>query len=513
MANIIPQTVFKLLSDVPFTPEQKHTINFPNVTAQTTYMNSKVAYTFSDMSFVRHTGHSVRIKISSEAIYHCSYCMFQNLGFGTKWFYAFITNIEYVNNETAELEILIDGFQTWLFNLNIGRCFVEREHVSDDTIGSHTLPEGLDIGPYVANATDTYFFKNWKIIIQSSPNVRYDPTTGEPLVIPDQHGEMWGNIYSGSQYNVATNAEEANNLITLALQAGNNITQIYMAPTEFNNSSFMVSPSITQGTTINGYTPVNKKLLCYPYNLFRAYSTDGTSQEYRFENDFSYIFRVYNNFANKVECMLVPTHYQNVANNQQFAVGLSNFPICSWADNGFLTYMSGSAIGDMLKAGLNSVAGILSASPATAIGSGLNSIGNTVGAYYGDTKAHGNTSSAYLNANNGTMGFVFSRMSILAEYAKSIDDYFTRFGYRVSVYKVPAINSRASFNYVQTRDAYVTGTAPSYALEELRRMLDNGVTFWHTVNALNYSLDNSIREEVSENGEEEQVLERSVAFC
>ena len=30
--------------------------------------------------------------------------------------------------------------------------FIEREHVSDDTIGIHTVPEGLETGPYTVDA-------------------------------------------------------------------------------------------------------------------------------------------------------------------------------------------------------------------------------------------------------------------------------------------------------------------------------------------------------------------------
>ena len=70
-----------------------------------------------------------------------NYCMYKNDSYKDKWFYAFITDIKYVNDGMSEVTIETDTFQTWQFDIVYMNSFIEREHVGDDTIGLHTLPE------------------------------------------------------------------------------------------------------------------------------------------------------------------------------------------------------------------------------------------------------------------------------------------------------------------------------------------------------------------------------------
>lgn len=56
---------------------------------------------------------TMRVGLSADSCYDCNYLMFQNSGFGSKWFYAFITSVEYVNNAVTEITFEIDVMQTW----------------------------------------------------------------------------------------------------------------------------------------------------------------------------------------------------------------------------------------------------------------------------------------------------------------------------------------------------------------------------------------------------------------
>ena len=51
----------------------------------------------------------------------------------------------------------------------------------------------------------------------------------------------------------------------------------------------------------------------------------------------------------------------------------------------------------------------------------------------------------------GRMTFTEYDMSIKAEVARSIDNYFSMFGYRTDKMKVPNITGRANWNFVQTQ--------------------------------------------------------------
>lgn len=61
--------------------------------------------------------------------------MYQNEAYSDKWFYAFITKMEYVNNNMTRIEIATDVWQTWQFDITFKESFIEREmiNVSDDT--------------------------------------------------------------------------------------------------------------------------------------------------------------------------------------------------------------------------------------------------------------------------------------------------------------------------------------------------------------------------------------------
>lgn len=72
--------------------------------------------------------------------------MYQNESYNDKWFYAFITKMEYVNTNMTRIEIITDVWQTWQFDIEFKESFIEREmiNVSDDIPGSNLLPEGLE---------------------------------------------------------------------------------------------------------------------------------------------------------------------------------------------------------------------------------------------------------------------------------------------------------------------------------------------------------------------------------
>ena len=60
--------------------------------------------------------------------------MYQNNNYTNKWFYAFITNMQYENNGTTLISIATDVWQTWQFDITWKQSFIEREmiDVQDD---------------------------------------------------------------------------------------------------------------------------------------------------------------------------------------------------------------------------------------------------------------------------------------------------------------------------------------------------------------------------------------------
>ena len=91
-------------------------------------------------------------------------------------------------------------------------------------------------------------------------------------------------------------------------------------------------------------------------------------------------------------------------------------------------------------------------------------------------------------------------MSIRAEFAAIIDDWFTRFGYKVNRLKLPNQTGRTYWNFVQIGSAesigFSTNTArsvPASSMEIINTIYRNGTTIWHDhANIGNYALNNTI---------------------
>lgn len=101
--------------------------------------------------------------------------MYKNINHANKWFYAFITNIEYVNENLTNIYITTDVWQTWQFDIIFKESFVEREmiDVSKDLPGANLLPESLETGEYkVGGTAEIDDLEPWYIVAYADDTFR-----------------------------------------------------------------------------------------------------------------------------------------------------------------------------------------------------------------------------------------------------------------------------------------------------------------------------------------------------
>lgn len=166
----VPNTTVKLLSGVPLDNTYTDSIYFDSLSAQQTYFNSKVTRTFSAMTYQRIGRNKIRVQVESDNIYNCNYLMFQNTSFGSKWFYAFIVDTpEYINDNVTEITYEIDVIQTYLFDVVLKPCFVEREHQATDEIGDNVLPEPVDTGDFKSYYSNNVVFDSYDVVVAHAP--------------------------------------------------------------------------------------------------------------------------------------------------------------------------------------------------------------------------------------------------------------------------------------------------------------------------------------------------------
>lgn len=150
---IAPNSDVYLLEGVPLDPTYEHTVMWADDQAQETWFVTHAAHSFTGVSYARHQQNSIKLEVPIEQVINCNYMAFRNTAFEDKMFYAFVTNVEYLNNVTCEVFFELDVMQTYLFDAVLEECWVEREHSATDGLGDNLLPEPVDTGNIVCFGT------------------------------------------------------------------------------------------------------------------------------------------------------------------------------------------------------------------------------------------------------------------------------------------------------------------------------------------------------------------------
>lgn len=492
---IEPNTSIKLLKNVPLDTSYNHTLYFESLSAQSAYFSSLSKHTLANYTYQRVNKGIARVGLSADKCYDCNYMMFQNTSYGSKWFYAFITSVEYINNEVCEIHFEIDVLQSWFFDFTLCQSFIERQHSILDIAGDNTVPENVPLGEYVANEISNHFYTDMRVWVQ------YTKSNKESV-----SGGLYGNIYSGLETIMVVDfdTESINMVINELLEDGNDIVNMYMCPESFKGSSDTAKKEtydsgITVGETLDGYTPKNKKLFTYPYNFCNVTSSSGDSCDYLFEYGYSNVFTIYKSSVNTPNAILANNGYRGIAVNEIDTVGLNGFPLCSWSENGYLQYFATQAQADATKSllalGSTALGSVASGNPLPIVG-GVLSVGSKLADVANikrqPQKIQGNTNTSNLYVNNNIFGFTVMRKSVRKEYAELIDSYFNMYGYATKKVGIPNIKSRPHWNYTKTSGCVIKGSVSADDMKKICSIFDNGITFWKNGNEVgNYDLDNS----------------------
>ncbi len=506
---IQPNSTIKILANCPLDTTYDHTIYFSSANAQYTYFNSLAIHTLPANTYQRVKRGYMRVNIMAENLYNCNYLMFQNTAFGTKWFYAFIKSVEYINNAVSEIEFEIDVMQTWFFNYTVDACFVEREHSATDTVGSNIVTENIDVGDeYFINAYDEFDMTSMSICALINKNTE---TGGQ------QAGRTIQGIYTPLSVVAGIPANNPSAMDAVLNQyLEDEIVAVYQYPSIFGDansqSAYAGTKSITAYTSgaLNGYTPRNKKLYTYPFNFLLMTNGAGQSAEFRWE-DFSSSpeFKIRGVFVSIPSAICYPMRYRGLTDNVEDGLILNNFPQCAWSGDtykawwaqnksGVTTSALSTAVGDIGKGVAAAIAtGQPLAGIAVGLGSGFLDASKVVG-QMSDIKAtpnqtHGHSQSDSLNAAIGHQQFSFFSVSIKAEFARIVDDYFDRYGYATKKNKIPNRNVRPYWTYTKTIGCTITGSIPADDARKICNIYNAGITFWTSgANVGNYSLNNSV---------------------
>lgn len=529
MTYIAPNSTIRLIKGCKIPSDNTHSIYFANSNAQQNYFLNLDGYTLNNQMYIKKGESRFRCSLPVADIYDCNYLMYKNTSFENFWFYAFIDEIEYLNNGNADVKFTIDPIQTWFIQkLTLKESFVEREHSASDNIGEHLEPESLSLGEYTMNSYGDLFSESeYETIRQYAILVAIVDTSTDK----GSEGHLYDGIYGGATLYAYRQGDSAgvNNKINEYVSAGkpDAIVSIYLTPQFFvepyldtddhkvgevlkGRSLSRELSAITASDSLNGYVPKNKKLYTYPYNFLQIDNSNGSSLTCRYEffENLTPKFKFSGSIVQPIQLILQPMNYKGISNdhvNYAETLSISSFPVCSWNYDAYQAWSAQSQIPMLLNYGSTIASGAISGAM---LGGGAGALVGGVGSalagatsvlsqdYSASIKADtlsGNFNCGNANFSQGNQTFHVGRFSITSNIAKRIDDYFSKYGYSCGRLKVPNISVRSHWNFVKTSDCNLTGNAPADDIKTIKQIFNTGITFWRNGSEMfNYDLDNSI---------------------
>ena len=543
---VTPNTNIVLLK-TPIELDSLNQLTFSNATAQFNYFNSLPKLSYNNATYQRKDGviafPTSPTGVTYEDLIQYNYCMYQNTSYDNKWFYAYITKITYDNNGMSYIKIETDVFQTWQFDITYKPSFIEREMLStvDDVIGANTLPENLETGEYMIQEQTVMSLMRGSTISYICVAVTEDLFDSSRL----NTIQMYYLVPSGVKYILLkdeialqrtlyyyANQGKSEAILSIfpipaSLIAGTGALswntfnvpilmfdiEYYYFP-EYNNASELGEVDITVPTNIQGYVPLNKKLLTFPYCFIRTDNGCGLNSIYRFEN--SYIVNNKINFYAigtispgcdiKVMCKGYNggMQYPDTLDNYSESFNLAKFPLGGWINDPYTNWLTQNGVNLTNNVVTNAVKGAVAGS---IFAGGIGGVAGLVGGFLGGVQenyaerethdrlpiqAEGNlNSSNIMFVENGNRP-IFQIMTIRKEFARCIDDFFSAFGYKTNRVKLPNLNNRTNWNYVKTKGCNIIGDIPQEDLQKIKDLFNNGITLWHNASTfLDYSQSNT----------------------
>lgn len=564
MSEIAPNTIVRFLTGVPLEITYENSVYWDKGTQNYLDQATKLAeytkqpvtdphtgnsYSFylDKQSYQRYARNAIRVQIPADLLRDCNYMMFKNDRYGSRWFYAFVRGVEYVNEVTSTVSYEIDVLQTWYFDFELNSCFVERAHPGSDIIGTNLIEENLAYGEYMFKTPTTvsqlsdiayYIVAPWKATVT---------VTEDDIIVELEEvhgGKLMGGTYSGIYI---TKCETAGILYEVIRTANETlgdqsqaIVNIYAAPSnaDLENESALTPATFTASktndvTTFNGFTPHNKKLYTWPYRGLRVFTGAGESNTYRYEffagarnakaglPAWSCLFDVVCDPTPTGTCYLVPRDYKTVSGsasgrqNWYEAMSMGSYPQLAWTTDAYTSYLAqdgtvqalntltgktnvygnaalnptassimGNAAGSVLRGSLSFGQGNFIGGITSAVTGVTSSLVENLKAQNMPDSTGGAASGSQMKLKLDKQQFQFMPFSITREYAEILDGFFDYYGYAQKKVMRPPLHNRKHWTYVKTQDCSILGTIPAEDERKICEIFNSGVRWWVNVNEI-----------------------------
>lgn len=294
----------------------------------------------------------------------------------------------------------------------------------------------------------------------------------------------------------------------------------------FSDSVKEFTENVSKLYSYSDFTPKNNKCFVYPYNYLFASNNIGGKNIYKYE-DFTdsnnATFKIQLAFGIGASGRLLPINYKGQEKADDEAIPLAKYPTCGWSTDSYINWLTQNAInlptqilGNVLGIGQNFISSSAPQQQPTTklaqtqqnvsnvanvvgqVGSIVTNVASSIGQFYTAQlmpNIECSQNSGDVNFADERNTFTIRRMRCKKEYLQIIDDYFTRFGYKINRVKVPNITGRQNFNFIEigSEDNIGYGTVPAIYMDNINGACRKGVTIWHNhANLGNFNVSNNI---------------------
>lgn len=319
-----------LLGNVPWDNAYKHVRLYSSLSEQYNDISSLMFTSTEKYTYISR-GAAIKVPIPADRLYHVNYCMYRNESITDGYIYCFVKDVEYINDNTTQLTLETDIFQTYLMGTDweVPSCFVERECVADDTVGKHLNAEPpMDI-EYKTYQIADYYNQGRFVVFMVNAFPQYNLDLDYAYTSQAVWGDVYHNQYSAckmivydTQDEASMNALERDLIWFNKCGAGEAICDGFMCSTytlpvaddggylqleplrvPYYNSNSESDIRIVPGTytvkanqeapvhniqinrahDFDGYVPKNNKLFVYPYCYAEVGDYTGRMHDFKFE--------------------------------------------------------------------------------------------------------------------------------------------------------------------------------------------------------------------------------------
>lgn len=541
MAYAFQANKLMLCANVPLDTSQVRQLSFNDKNEQYNYFMSKAIRFFDDFKYIReHRG--IKVPVNAEEIGNICYLGFQNQISG-KWYYAFVTQIVYINPETALVNFEIDVYQTFMFDMEIKECDISREHVANDDFKNQTVQEPLDVGDYVIcynESTDLDILEenttHYQFVIISAVDLLADPGSLQEPKVTGAQGGVYAGLPSGARAYLVSVRRGTSSITSIMEKiseypwVSQSILAIY-ACTSYNisgnvtvrksdmgfdigiisDSSEPVITTIGGGELVNwiSHFPIykNKKMYSSQFSFIEMILPNGnrTVLKPEFLEDGIPSIKMVGTLIPAPQLYIYTPNYcgadddfmlnsNSLSGFPCFPVQNNTYPLQTIQANSTNTLVHSQNKKNIFWDTVGNVAkSVFSGNPLNVLSTGIDALKNVRNEEQSAERDRQRIGQMQTNVSltgasgGGLESFISAKKieifyrwwTVKPEFAEKIEQFFDCYGYKVNRIGVPNLNSRPRYNYIKCNSVNIYGGIPNEFLQPLRNMFINGFTLWH----------------------------------